>query len=742
MTTSAPPATSEKSAAPVNATTAPVGSPLAEKLQDVQVARRTDLKFSRHVHADGVAYVVHHPVTFQSHRLTSDDYHVFSFLDGKRPLKRVFENLVKADILDAGQEDDFYRYIVHLNAIGLLNLPITDGKQLHQRFQQRRENEKKGGINRYLFYRIPLFQPDAFLNRTIRFVRPMFTRAAVVVWAVCLVACFAMIWKRWDAFTSPLAGMSAAGNLLVMWGLLIGLKVVHEFGHAWACKHFGGHVPEMGAYMMMGSPCAYMDASASWSFPRRLQRIAVALGGMYFESWVAMAAVLVWCMTGPSLLNSAAHMIVVLSSVVTLAFNMNPLMKYDGYFALSDLLGLPHMREDASAELKRISKKMLFGLDQPTVAQSFFGQAGYIAFGIATALYRVVIVLGISYTLSTFIPGAGTLIIISCVGGFLFKSTQATIRYLQTSDELADRRQRAVLVTGCLAVFVLMAGVLMPVPGGQQAVAVIAPSQQHVLYATEPGFLESTYVSNGDAIACGDAVCRLRNPNLNARLQADQLAIDSRSTEIAAQLAGTKPRSRNADNNNLRHSRAAVAQQRLNQSIEDYVQTNDRQDRLEINSPADGTVTLADGIQITGRYVKPGEQLAVINSGGWEVHAVMNEEILADWKPQLGDQVKVCLRGSGRTFVAYVNAVERTGSTRIKRRQLWQTSGGSIAVIPETGEAQQSFFEIRAAILNATPEDESALRDGTMAYVKLGAPRGTMGTLLFRNVLRFLSQQR
>ena len=703
---------------------------LAERLQDVQVARRTDLHVSRQVHADGVAYVVHHPVTFQSHRLTSSDYEVFAYLDGKRPLKKVFERLVEREILQADQVEGFYTFIVQLNAVGLLNLPISDGRKLHQRFQKRQESQKKSGLMRYLFFRVPLFSADEFLTRTMSFARPLFSRRAAIVWAMCLLTCLVIIVRRSADFVSPLAGMAAAGNLALMWGLLLGLKVVHEFGHAYACKNYGGRVPEMGAYFMMGSPCAYVDASSSWSFPDRRQRILVVMGGMYFESWAAMLAVGVWCLTGPGLLNSAAHMTILLSTVVTLAFNLNPLMRYDGYFALSDLLGLPHLRDDSNAELKRLVKRLMFGLEQPTVAETPAGQAGYVLFGIATALYRVAIVLGISLTLSAIVPGLGTSVLLFCLGSYLVKTIRATVNYLRTADEIAHCRRRAMVVSGCLAGFALMAAVVTPIPGGTRAVGVIAPAEQHVLYAAEPGFLTQAPVRNGDRVQSGDIICRLQDADAEFRVESARLTLESRATALTAELAH--------EHDPDRHTRAALSSQKLMHSVENFVQADQQHARLAVKSPASGVVTHAESIEVPGRYVQRGEQLAVVNSGAWEVRAIVDEESLADWQPQAGDTIQVRLRNTGRTLLARIRTIERTGSTRIADQQLWQSAGGSIPVLPESGEAQQPFFQVRASILNAGPDDESSLRDGVAASIKLGAARGTFGTLLFRNFLRLV----
>ena len=706
---------------------------LAARLRDVQVSRRTDLTCSRHVNTDGVAYVVQHPITFQSHRFSADDYHVMSWLDGKRTLGRVFEALVKQDVLASEQEEDFYTFIVQLNALGLLNLPTTDGQRLHDRFQKREQSRRNAGISRFLFFRIPLFRPDNFLDRTMGLFRPVFSRTAAVLWSICLVISLFVVFQRSAEITNPLNGMAVSGNLLLMWGLLLGLKVIHEFGHAYACKFFGGRVPEMGAYLMMGSPCAYMDASSSWGFPRRRDRILVAMGGMYFESYVAMASLAVWCLTGPSLIHSAAYMTMVLSTIVTVAFNINPLMKYDGYFALSDALGLPHLREDAQLEMKRFFKKLTFGIKQPRVASTRRGQCGYLAFGAATAVYRVFIVFAISMTLSMIIPGTGPLILFACGGGFLIRTVTDLTNYLRFSEELNGTRSRAIRMTAGLATAAVFAVLFVPVPGGQRAAAVVVPEVQHVVYASEPGFLESSSVRNGQTVSWGDPICQLRNPVVTAAVDHNRIRVDSAVAAVSDALAKADRYS------NLE---AAVTRQRMLQGSQDLQQSEFRANQLTVSAPADGVVTHSAPLDVSGRYVQRGEQLAVVNSGAWEVLAIVDEETFTDWTPRAGDTVRVRLRDHARTFVGRIRGIERTGSRSIQREQLWQVSGGEIVVEPTTREALSPHFEIRVSILNARPEDESFLRDGNSAWVKFGGPRGSFGTLFFRNLLRFVGRMR
>ena len=125
----------------------------------------------------------------------------------------------------------------------------------------------------FLFLRVPLWNPDAFLDRTVGLAKSLFSRPAFLFWALLLLSAGVILIRRWGELTEPLQGLLAAGNLPLMWITLVVLKVFHEFGHAYACKHYGGQVPEMGAYLIVFTPCAYMDATASWGFTSKRERL-------------------------------------------------------------------------------------------------------------------------------------------------------------------------------------------------------------------------------------------------------------------------------------------------------------------------------------------------------------------------------------------------------------------------------------------------------------------------------------
>ncbi len=272
----------------------PAGQPsLSERLKGVVVSMRGELDISRHVFRSGPAYVVRDPVTFATHRFDPEDYRILNAIDRERTLGETFDVLIAQGVLATADEDEFYAFILELHQRNLLSLPVSDGDTLFKRFERRQRAEQLSKLMGVFFLRVPLINPDRLLTRTISLFGWLFTLPALLLWFVLAGVSLFIAFARWDDLAAPVLTVFDGGNIYMLWGTLIGLKVVHEFGHAYACKAFGGHVPEMGAFFILFTPLAYMDATDSWTFTKTRHRAVVTLGGMYFESIVGGIALIV-----------------------------------------------------------------------------------------------------------------------------------------------------------------------------------------------------------------------------------------------------------------------------------------------------------------------------------------------------------------------------------------------------------------------------------------------------------------
>jgi len=385
---------------------------LAARLGDARVDIRADLDFSRHLLRGEPVYFARDPLTCQSHSLSVQDYEILIAIRRERKLSEIFQNLLADGSLTEDDEQRFYQFIVSLHQLNFLHLSVQDAKSLYRRNRLKLASRRRQFLMAPIFLRVGLLNPDTFLDRTVHWVRPLFTRWCFLLWCVLVLSGVAVAAAHWQRLIEPLNGLLAARNLAVMWISLVALKCCHELGHAYACKAFGGSVPEMGAYFIVCTPCAYVDTTSAWGFPHKRQRLAVCFAGMYVELAIAACAIFVWAATEPSLLNSAAYNVAVLAGVVTVAFNINPLMRFDGYYLLSDLLEVPNLRERSRSCVTGILKRLL-GVRQDPGRDGGRVRLALLAYGLAQPLYRMSVILAISamvaskvFLLGLFMAGA------------------------------------------------------------------------------------------------------------------------------------------------------------------------------------------------------------------------------------------------------------------------------------------------------------------------------------------------
>ncbi len=694
-------------------------------LSKVHVGLREDLEVSRHVFRGVVSYVVRDQMTFQSQRLDAGDYEVFAAIRSDRSLGETFADLVRRDVLQSDEEEKFHQFVLMLHRLGFLRLPIADDKAVYRRFQARKQGEARQRLTSILFLRIPLWNPDAFLQRTMHLFRFVFSGTFFALWLVLVGFALYVGQARWESLRQPLDGVLVAQNLPLLWLTLVGLKVFHEFGHAYACKHFGGHVPEMGAYFLLFTPCAYVDATACWSFTRKRDRLIVCLAGMYIESIFAAIAVLVWAMTEPSIINSIAYNVIFLAGVVTVLFNINPLMRYDGYYILSDWLEIPNLRQRADRHIRDVVKRWLLKIRPTGEPEPRRLRAILFSYGFAAFLYRIALLISIAAVLATKVFLLGVVFAAVYLGNSLIGSLRRLTGYLWRAEETAPVRLRAAALGILLLVVLPAVFAVVPLPSTVHAAGIVSAEKESVLRASSSGFLQAVMIEPGCAVAGKAPIAKLSNDAL-AEAVAEQEARWRASSLRQEVYRATDPVKAIQEEAMMLVHQAALARAR------------DELDRAVIRSPFDGR--LVGGVRHTflGRYFRKGDAIGTVVAGPCIVRAIVTEEQLQRMAVQIGDRVQFrpaanpSLPIDGRLL-----RVAPAGSKLVGVLPLTHVGGGDIAVDPLTHEANKPYFEI-VAEMDALAG--ARLRHGSTGSLRLVAQREPLAQTFGRRLIRFWNQ--
>ncbi|MCG3126933.1 MAG: hypothetical protein CHACPFDD_01788 [Phycisphaerae bacterium] len=700
-------------------------SDLAPRLRGVCVNVRRDLEVSRHLFRGKPAYIIRDPYTFQCHRFDLEDYEVLVRIDDRRSLGELFEQLVADDLATSEQEERFYQFVFSLHRLGFLQLPIPDDKALYRRFEARQKSRTALRPLKLLYAQVPLVNPDAFLNRHVQRVAWLFSGVFFWMWLALVAVASAVALANWRELVQPLNGALAARNLPLMWLTLVGLKFFHEMGHAFACKRFGGHVPEMGAYFIMFTPCAYVDATASWGFTRRRERLIVALAGMYIESIFAAVAVFVWAMTQPSLLNSVAYNVIFLASGVTLLFNINPLMRYDGYYILSDLLELPNLRQRAATAAADFFCRVALGIRKRTAACGRLLEAFLVGFGAAGGAFRLSFVLGIATLIASRLHLPGLILAAVFFGTTAVGLARRFFGYLWFAEETRPVRARAVAVSAVLFAALTATLGLVPVRGWISATGVVHAERESVLHARSPGFLREIHVQGGERVFAGQAIVRLENPELG-----DQIS----ETDSRIEAASIRADALRKDDPTL----AAREQQQVELLTSKRAAQAADFAGLEVRAETAGCIAACYPSDITGRFVARGEPVATVVSGRTQVRALLTEGDLAAAAPRLGAEAAFRFRTQpGEVFRGVVTRIQPVGSRQIQQPALANTGGGQIAVDPSSGAAAQSYFELTIDLPDVAA---NSLALGSTGVVQVASRYEPLATLLYRSALRFVNR--
>jgi putative peptide zinc metalloprotease protein len=700
-------------------------SDLVERLSGVIATGRRDLEVTRDVFQDEPAYILRDPLIQKSHRLSPENYEIFCRLDDDTTLEQIFDALVDEGRLSRDDEVGFYEFIIELHRSGLLNLPISDDKTLYDRYRRRRLSSMKQQILGFLFMKVPIFSPDRLLEKTRGIASFLFSRGFVAVWAMGLLAASFVLFARRDELENPISAIVDSDGAFGMILALIGLKVIHEFGHAWACKLYGGRVPVMGAMFVVFTPLAYVDASAAWGFENKWQRIVVNLAGMYFETIVAIAAVFVWANTEPGYVNSLAYQVIILATIVTIGFNANPLMRFDGYYVMADWLGIPNLRERAARSVVNTFDRVVLGLPRPTSAPRRATRMTLFSYGIASVIYKVTLVLGICTMIALKSFYVGIALVTFYLSQTLIGSFGKVVRHLFFSPETADARLRA----ATLGVFVLFGipamSALAPVSLPRTSSGVVEFEDEASLRVARAGFLVEADLNEDRKIAEREVIALIVDPTLPYQRAAAESEVLASKKKIEV--------------DRFRDPAGSAAERvRLEGLVASAEELRRLEAESEVRAPFAGRLISKLRSSDRGRWLEAGEEIARSVRGDRIARFLFAPETLEESRLELGDTISCRLQiDTAKAWEAEVISIAPAASREIRDESLTHLGGGEIVVDPKTGLATSPYVEVAVRF-----PAEAELPRGLTVQARLSSTRRPLSSHLFRAVVRFADEIR
>jgi putative peptide zinc metalloprotease protein len=532
-------------------------------------------------------WVLKDPVGLRYHRLQAEHYRVLGLLDGRRSLKEIRDELAKAFPAVPMSLADVQRMITSLHAQGLVwSLRPGQAGQLIAKQRKTRRDKLRQSLGSLLSIRLPGWDPDASLQVLNRWLSWIYHPVTGILACLLVVAAWSMLLVQFDEFRSRLPEFQqffSWRNLVWLWLTLGATKVIHEFGHGLTCRHFGRECHEMGVMLLVFSPTLYCDVTDSWMLRDKWQRIGIAAGGMVIEIILSAIAIFVWWFTTPGLLNHLCLNVFFVTTITTVIFNANPLMRYDGYYMLSDWLGIPNLRTKATKQLQDTFAETCLGISStPDQLMPSTGKLWFITYAIAATLYGWSILSAILLFLYVVLKPYGlqsigvTMAVLSLsgiVGNIFFNVWR--ILAAPRNEPMSRPRTAATLV---VVLVLVSAALAVPLPWYIEAPFLIEPHDVTHVMTPAPGQLVSFDVRPGEMVQQGRVLARLRDDEKEDQLRRLEVAKESQLAEIAMLLALELP------------GEHALAQKRL-QTIESQIDELKQQiGELTIRAPIAGQI--------------------------------------------------------------------------------------------------------------------------------------------------------
>jgi putative peptide zinc metalloprotease protein len=563
---------------------------------------------------------------------------------------------------------------------------------------QRRAMRKswwRWALDNYLFVRIPLVKPAPFLQRTAKHVEFLFTRASAVFFILLALLGLYLVSRQWDAFVHSFMYFFNPAGLLAYGFGIVAVKIVHELGHAYMATRYGCRVPAMGVALLVMMPVLYTDTTSAWRLRSRRQRLMIDCAGIMAELAVASIATIAWVFLPDGGLRSMAFILATTSWVMSLAINLSPFMRFDGYYVLSDMTGTPNLQARAFALGRWQLREWLFAFgDAPPEELARRTRTWMIAYAYATWVYRLLLFIGIALLVyHMFFKLLGIILFVVEIGVFVVRPVWSEIKAWHGMKERIRISGRARMIGfGLLALLVLLA---LPVDRHVTAPAVLSAVTEQPVVAGDPARIEQLHVRDGERVRAGDPLVTLRAPDIERQIAETRLRIEQARLQAGRAVSDEKDRA------NLQ---VLLNEVRAQEST--LAGLAQRSDKLVLRAQAAGVVLDVPRDIAAGRWVSGHEVLMrIVVPVRRDARAFIGEDDL--WRVERGAAARFIPDDVARPSVGLVvQEVAAAAAGQLDIPQLASTHGGPIAVSEDKDKGlrpHDSIFRVGLIARAANP---------------------------------------
>ena len=719
-----------------------IASPAETTLKLVFSIRKC-LKFSTRFE-NGESFVsVEDPVRSKHYRIGLAEYRFIAKINGERSNANIFELLKNETGAQQGQQqasnelpqDQIVQIANWLLAMNLVTVNQSDNSlRLNAMAQQIERAKMKSWLNP-ISIRFSLFNPNRFLKSIQPATEWLFSSWFFVLWVMIGVYSLVCLVDNWQRVYASSANVLSSGSwiwLLITWFVL---KVVHESAHGIACRKYGGEVPEFGVVFILFAPMAFVNVTSMWRFVNRWQRMVVSAAGMYVEFLVAFLAIIVWSQTD-GVVASIAFSVMVMSSVTTILFNANPLMRFDGYFLLSDLLAIPNLYGKGGQWFSETTKQLFFGVPKQT--QFHANERVPVAiYGALAFVWRILIGLGLIIAASVLLQGAGLVLSgIGVVTWFALPILRQIVSLTDSNGQVKINKIRTAVSVACLVGFVVAGVYVFQAPATKSAPAIVQLHNESVIRSDASGFVTAIHVAEGQTVAKGDLLIELENPELaNELVELTRLREEAKIQSRIHQQQGNQ-------------AMVQAETQRVYGLTDQIIEKQSATKGLQVLATDDGVIVQRQLANRLGSFVEQGDELlTVVKLDSKEVVVSVDQSEYDATVWTTGKQLRLMFPGK-----AVVNATLVSINPRASQSptfpSLTATQGGSLPVrtlVKSPSDDNELNFELLSPRFDVTVSLPGDLGDQVLAgqrgYAYFESTEQSLASYLYLAACHWLESQ-
>jgi len=658
-------------------------SPVAAQLRD-------DLKLMESApYADGApAWVIQDPITNRFYRIGWLEYECL--LRWNLPPAQVARDISSSTTLEV-DEEQVLEFAQFLDQHNLLRATPRKVAQLQKKSSAVKWKSAKWWLHTYLFVRVPLVRPQRLLEAMSPWVAPLFTWTALWLLLGASALGLMLVARQWDTFVHSFMDMLSPAGLAGFALALIVSKTLHEMGHALVATRLGVRVAHMGMAFVVLWPMLYTDTSESWRLRSHRQRLAISIAGVATELALAGLATLAWALLDDGILRQSMLYLATTGWILSLALNVSPFMRFDGYFILSDVLDFPNLHERAGAMAKAFMRRKLLGLNDPD-PEPFRPQVRWKLrlFAYVTWLYRLTVFLGIAFAVYYFFFKAlGIFLLAVELWWFVAKPVWTEIMVWKKRWPEVPVSKRALVWGFAAGVLALMA---FPWSADLKAPGVARAERQQAVYSSQPARVRVMQAPG--AVREGDLLVQLEMPDLQARHDRTQASVNTISRQLP-QLMGQAQ--------GLDLQPAMV--QRLQEQLAESRAIDGEAARLQLKAEFAGQWTDVDQHLRAGAWVNARTPLGIlVDPSSWIVDAYVDQQQVG--RILVGANASFWPQRWGTSVDAVVVEVDSARSQQLPYAMLDARHGGAVATQPHEKQAlpAQALYRVRLQLREALPQ--------------------------------------